>query len=309
MSEVREASNVVTSENSAEFYAQKLGLATEAEPEATTEAEEQSEVVEDAPVEVEAEAESESEPKVEEEAQVTDKKQNPKLEKRFSELTKQREMARQEAERERQRARELEEEIGKLRQATKPKAEPLEQEPQPAQFQDAFEYAKALAEWSTEKALRERDQQEYQRKVAEEESRVKQSWIQKQNAVKADIPDYDEKVADLQIEVAPEIHEAIMTSDAGPKVLYHLANNVEFTEKLAQMPVSKALREIGKLEAKFEDKAEEPVKTVATKSKAPAPINPLKAASSALDTPVGSDGQFHGTYAQWKEARKNGKIR
>ena len=74
MSEVREASNVVTSENSAEFYAQKLGLATEAEPEATTE--ETSDDVE--PVEVEAEAEVESEPKVEEDAPTTDKKQNPK---------------------------------------------------------------------------------------------------------------------------------------------------------------------------------------------------------------------------------------
>ena len=296
----KQAGQVLTGENAAEFYANRLGLA---ESPAETMAEESSEP--------EAVVEEQSEPEVvEQEATPTEeKKQNPKLEKRFSELTKQREMARQEAERERQRARELEDELGKLRQASKPKAEPLEQEPQPAQFQDAFEYAKALAEWSTEKALRERDQQEYQRKVAEEESRVKQSWIQKQNAVKADIPDYDEKVADLQIEVAPEIHEAIMTSDAGPKVLYHLANNVEFTEKLAQMPVSKALREIGKLEAKFEDKAEEPVKTVATKSKAPAPINPLKAASSALDTPVGSDGQFHGTYAQWKEARKAGKIR
>ena len=186
-------------------------------------------------------------------------------------------MARQEAERERQRARELEEEINKLRQVSQPKPEPLEQEPQPSQFQDAFEYAKALAEWSTEKALREREQQEYQRKVAEEQARVTQSWVQKQNAMKADLPDYEEKVAQLEIPVAPEIREAIMTSDIGPKVLYHLADNVEFAQKLAEMPVAKALREIGKLEAKLEVKAEEIVKTVATKSKAPAPINPLKA--------------------------------
>ena len=67
MSEEKVVQHVVTSENSADFYAQKLGLATEAEPEATTE--ETSDDVE--PVEVEAEAEGESEPKVEEEAQAT----------------------------------------------------------------------------------------------------------------------------------------------------------------------------------------------------------------------------------------------
>ena len=68
MSEVREASNVVTSENSADFYAQKLGLATEAEPEATLE--DTSDDVES--IEAEAEAEVESEPKVEEDAPATE---------------------------------------------------------------------------------------------------------------------------------------------------------------------------------------------------------------------------------------------
>jgi hypothetical protein len=28
-----------------------------------------------------------------------------------------------------------------------------------------------------------------------------------------------------------------------------------------------------------------------------------------MDTTVGSDGEFHGTYSQWREARKAGKIR
>mgnify|MGYP003338423344 CR=1 FL=1 len=75
-----QAGQVLTNENAAEFYAQKLGLA---QAEAPTEA-----VVEAEPVVEEA---SGSEPEAEEAKQEEPKKANPKLERRFSDLTKQRE--------------------------------------------------------------------------------------------------------------------------------------------------------------------------------------------------------------------------
>lgn len=78
------------------------------------------------------------------------------------------------------------------------------------------------------------------------------------------------------------------------------------------MPITKALREIGKLEARFEkqETAEEPArsKPVAQKSKAPAPISPIKA-GSAVETPIDSKGEFHGSFQAWKAARLAGKIR
>jgi len=91
----KQASSIVTSENLAEYNADKLGLASESSPTAAE--------VDENPSEPAADKEQ-SEPKLaEDEATGTDeKKQNPKLEKRFSELTK----ARKEAE---ARAEELEE--------------------------------------------------------------------------------------------------------------------------------------------------------------------------------------------------------
>jgi len=66
------------------------------------------------------------------------------------------------------------------------------------------------------------------------------------------------------------------------------------------------LKEIGKLEARFEAKAEEkPV----VRSKAPAPVTPIKAASGVADTKLSSDGNWYGSYAEWKAARKAGKVR
>jgi hypothetical protein len=93
----KQAGHLVTSENLAEFNANKLGLAQD----------------------VAAEAEPDgSEPEVE--AAAGEKKQNPKLEKRFSELTKQREAARQEAERERTTREALEVRVRELESKANP---------------------------------------------------------------------------------------------------------------------------------------------------------------------------------------------
>ena len=292
----KEASSVLTSENSAEFYANKLGIAdrnddvaVEAEPSEVTDQSEQDEQIEAKPTE--------------------EKRQNPKLEKRFSELTKQREQAKAEAQAERQQREALETRLRALeQQATPPQqAKNIDEEPQPGQFQDAFEYAKALAQYSTEKALAARDQQEANKIANEERQKVIQSWSAKLEKVKAEMPDYDDVVSTANVVVSDDIRDSILESDVGPRILYHLADDLEYAQKLAQMPTRKAMIEIGKLEKLYE-KSEAKIETVA-KSKAPAPIRPLKAGNGQADIPINSSGEFHGTYQAWKEARRAGKIR
>ena len=298
--------NVLTSENASEFYANKLGLAAEAPSEA---------VEAEAEAEPEVEAEVESEPEAEKEA-TEERKPNPKLEKRFSELTKQREEARKEAQREREAREALEARLSALEQSKQPQQASVEpeDEPQPHQFSDAFEYAKALAEYTAEQALKNRDKQEAERKAAEERQKVMDAWAQKVETAKADLPDFDDMIASSDVVVTDAVRDAILESDVGPQLLYHLAENPEVVEKLSKASVSSALRQLGKLEAKLE-KAEEtqpekqPSKPVAKKSNAPEPIKPLRGTSVATDIPMDSDGQFHGTYQQWKAARQAGKIR
>ena len=289
----KEAGNVLTSENSAEFYANKLNLADRDTDEA---------------VEAEPSKETDqSEPDAETSKTTEEKKQNPKLEKRFSELTKQREQAKAEAQSERQQREALETRLRALEQQAVPQVQNNDLEPQPGQFQDAFEYAKALAQYSTEKALNERDQQEANRKANEERQKVIQSWSEKLEKVKADMPDYDDIVSTANVVVSDDIRDSILESDVGPRILYHLAEDLEYAQKLAQMPTRKALVEIGKLEKLYEkgEVKQEPV----VKSKAPAPIRPLRATTGVADIPINSSGEFHGTYQAWKEARRAGKIR
>jgi len=219
------ASNVLTSENAAEFYAQKLGLAPDSQSSEADVAEKQ----QAEPEQGEAEG---SEPEAREEAKPQDepKKQNPKLEKRFSEITKQREEARKEAEAERQRRVELEQRLAALEQQA-PKKEFVDQEPQPSQFQDAFEYAKALAEYTADKRIEEMKRQEAEAKAEAARQSMIQEWSKKVETAKAELPDFDDMVASSDVVVSDDIRDAILESDVGPKILYHLAENSEFAKK------------------------------------------------------------------------------
>jgi len=297
----KEAGQVLTSENSADFYFAKLGIADKPEAEA---------VVEKTPTEPVEEA-TQSEPSEETEAKPTEeRKPNPKLEKRFSDITKQREEARKEAQRERAARENLEKEVAALRQQSQPQqVRVMDAKPQPNQFSDAFEYAEALAEYSTEQALLKRDQEERDRRVDEQRQKVIQSWAQKVTAAKTEMPDFDDMVASSDVVVPDHIRDAILESDAGPRILYELADNADLAKKITTMSASAALREIGRLEARFERKTENAPSNPVGKSKAPPPINPIRASGNAMGVQIDANGAFHGTYQAWKEARKAGKIR
>ena len=287
---------VLTSENSAEFYANKLGLAAESEA-----------IVEETPIEPVVEETEQSEPVAEDEEKVTEeRKPNPKLEKRFSELTKQREQLRKEAETERNRSEALEARLKELESQVAPKAQSRDEKPRPDQFVDAFEYAEALADWSAENAVMRARQEDAEKKIAEERGKIIEGWNSRLEAVKAEINDYDDVIADSEVRVSDQIRDSILESDVGPRILYHLAKNPDVAEKISKSSLITALREIGKLEARFEKAEVTEVKTVAVKSKAPAPISPLKGTSSEQAVITDTDKM---TYSQYKAMRQAKRIR
>lgn len=310
MSEVQEvqqaqprvAANVVTSENLAEFTAKKLGLADSAPAEAAK----AEPVVEPANQSESVEAKNDA-------TAVEDGKQNPKLEKRFSDLTKQREAARQEAQREREAREALEARLRDLEAKVSPKQEAkVDEEPKPEQFTDMYEYQQALVDYRVDQRLAEEKQKAEQAKIEAQRQQVLNTWASRVEAAKSEIPDFEAMVGSSDIAVSNEVRDAIFESEVGPRILYHLAENPEIAEKLQGMTLTRALATIGKLEAQFEKaKADpEPQKNVtAAKSKAPAPINPIKASAAGPVTELDSNRQFHGSYQAWKAARLAGRIR
>lgn len=297
---------VVTSENAAEFYAQKLNLPKE---------EAKAEEVKEAPQEQEEiKAEEHEETRVEEtEEQPQEKKGNPKLQARFSELTRARDEAREEAAREKQARADLERRLQELENKANPKPQEADEDarPDPAKFMDAFEYAEKLADWSARQAIKNKEKQDTEAKQNEERNKVVESWKSRQDNFAKETPDYRDMIESSDISVADHIRDAIIESEVGPHLLYHLASNPEVAEKLNGMKPINALREIGKLEAKLEkSKAEE--KPAPRVSKAPEPINPIKGsgiADTAADGLFDSNGEFTGTPKQWRELRAAGKIK
>ena len=290
----KEAGSVLTSENAAEFYANRLGLA-----EPTTE-----------PMAEKSELDAVEERSLPEEAETAkpqeESKEKPnKLEKRFTEMTRVRDEARAEAQRERDARLALEARLAAL-EKPQPQQAAVEEEPQPHQFSDAFEYAKALTDYRVEARLAQEKAAQEEARVQIERQKVYDEWSKRVVAAKAELPDFDLMVQSASDVVIPDhIRDAILESDVGPRVLYHFAENPEVVKSLAGMTPIRALREIGKLEAKFEAKAEKPV---VARSKAPEPIQPIRANGKA-DVPITANGEFHGSYQAWKEARKAGKIR
>lgn len=294
---------VITSENSAQFYAKKLDIAPEAkvEPEAPK---------------VEPAKES---PKVEAvvdpEDEVAEKR--PKIARRFSELTGQRDAAKAEMLAEKTRAEAAERERDELRAKLNPppKIETpaiADGKPKPEDFKDAFEYAEALADWKVEErfAAKEKTEQETKAKT-EHEGRVK-VWQTRQADFRTATPDYEETINKSTAQVSNQVRDAIVESEMGPQLLYYFGKNPQEAERLRPMSVIGALRELGKIEAKLEVakpaaevKEEKPAAQI---SQAAAPINPLKGGNAVPDVPINSKGEFTGTYAQWREGRKTGKI-
>jgi hypothetical protein len=314
MSEVQErlASNIVTSENLAEFTAQKLGL-VDSEPAAPVAARE------DANAEPDADDQSEQDRDGNDATTADDQKErkpNPKLERRFSEITKQREAAREEARLEREQRERLETRVKELEGKVTPQAQApqddIGEEPTPDQFSDMYEYAKALAEYTADKKMAERDQQELNRKAAAEQEVKFKAWADRVNAAKSNLPDFDDMVQSSEVRVSDPVRDAIIESEHGPQILYYLAENTEIAQKLAGMSLVSAVREIGKIEARYERDAKATVpdvKPVVGKSKAPAPISPLRGALNTVDAGLDADGNFHGSYQQWKAARAARRIR
>jgi hypothetical protein len=299
----RLASNVVTSENVVEWNVNKLGLATE--PAQTA-----AETVEETPVSEPVAEEGQSEPAVTEQetTETEERKPNPKLEKRFSELTKARKAAEEQAAQERAAREALEARLQALEgQQSNKKTNEVNTKPQPDDYADAFRYAEALAEWSANEAVARREQEIKQQAEQAKQQEVMKTWQQKLEAVKAELPDYEDMVASSTVAVSDAVRDAILESDVGPRILYELASDDELGAKIANLSTAQALKMIGKLEAKFEVQTEEPAKSkpVAVKSNAPKPINPIRGTGSQS---VYTDGEQI-DYQAWKAGRKLGKIR
>jgi hypothetical protein len=147
-----------------------------------------------------------------------------------------------------------------------------EQAPNPEAY-DAGEFdARYIKDLARFEARQEFAQQQAEREAREQQSRIATSFDEKvAKAVEAHDDFFD--VVGSQFERAaavcsPAMREAVLNSELGPQVAYHLAQNPTEAARIARLSPPQAFLEIGRLEAKL---TETPKAKTATDAPAPTP--------------------------------------
>lgn len=182
-----------------------------------------------------------------------------------------------------------------LDKSEKPAAQPTPKagdgEPKRDDFDSYESYIEARAEWRASKAVEDRlskqAEEDAKKRTAEEQQKLEKVFRERAVKFAKEIEDFDEVMESSEAPMTKEMADAILTSDIGPKIAYHLAQHPEEAERIAAQPASRRAAEIGKLEAKL---AEAPPPAPKPKpSGAPDPIDPVGGNKGKVTTDEPSD--------------------
>lgn len=149
--------------------------------------------------------------------------------------------------------------------------------PTPDSFDSYDEYTEALTDWKIDQREAKRSTETSQRT----EALVQQAnWTSKLEAAAVILPDYADVVGSSEVPIAPHVGQALMDSDRGPELAYHMAQNPDVAERLNKLSPIKAAMELGRLETALAAPAAKPT------TKAPAPITPIRPASARQADPA-----------------------
>ena len=173
------------------------------------------------------------------------------------------------------------------RQKATAKPESPADKPAPDQYKDYGEFVEALADWKADQrvsaALAARDGERAKDAEGRAAKAGTDAWQERQTAVRGTIADYDEVIGKSQIVVAPHVITALLDSEHGPEVAYHLAKHPDQADRINGLSPLSAAREIGRLEASLSAPKQPIVKPA---SNAPAPISPVRNSASQANDPA-----------------------
>lgn len=134
-------------------------------------------------------------------------------------------------------------------------------------FETYDEYVDALTDWKVDQKLAKTSSETATRT----EGMVRQAnWSSKMEAAQSLLPDFATVVGSSEVPVSPHVAEALMDSDRGPELAYHMAQHPEVADRLNKLSPVKAAIELGRLETALAAPVVKPT------TKAPAPITPIR---------------------------------
>lgn len=229
----------------------------------------------------EAKPEAEAAPKTEETPERDEKgKFRKPIQPRIDELTRQK----HEAEREAAYWRGVAQSAQPSAKADAPKR------PDAKDFQSPDEYVEALAEWKAgqliESTLQKRDAEVKQTQAKTERESKANAWAERVAKFAESTPDFAEVLDSAETQIPGHVLEALLESNKGPELAYHLAKHPADAERIGRMSERQAYLELGKLEASLKPA----LKSV---TKAPAPITPVKSGGgNVIDLNKASQAEY-----------------
>lgn len=297
----RTAANVVTSENLAEFMSAKLDLAKPVVAAAEAKA-----------AEVTPKVESNIEPPDEVPPQEGDTPEQhaEKVKNSYQKLREQRNAARDEAVALKASNEAAAKELAELRAKVPAPAVEANPKPDPTKFTDQAAFDEAMMDWRVDERLRKRDADAAVQRATQQHETAKKQFQARRDDFLKEVPDYTAKVEKSDVVVHPLIEAAIYESEIGPRMLLHFAEHPAEAASLNALPPAKMMRELGRLETRLEAIKAAPVPKLEIVKDKPKvePIEPLSGGKVVSD-PLGADGEFKGTPAEWRALREAGKIK
>lgn len=190
-------------------------------------------------------------------------------------------------------------------------------EPDIKKYSDYDKYNRDLVKWEVRNTQRQAAAEAQQRAEQEAARSRVSTWQQRVSSAAAEFSDFEAVAFNTTLPISRTMGDAIMRSDVGPQVLYHLGSHPDVAGRIAKLDPIDQIREIGKLEISLskpvetppsdEDEEDSAPPTKQATSKAPAPI-PRPAGSGAKPAP--SLKSLEGiSQAEYRALRESGKLR
>jgi hypothetical protein len=176
--------------------------------------------------------------------------------------------------------------------------------PTPDDFETQEEFIDALTDWKLNTALKQKDENSKKDSLRQKEIETAQKWqsniekFSQENNVE-DFGDFIEENLD-GISASETVERAILESDLGPNILYHLAENPDLAERISKLSDTQALMEIGVIKSQL-SKPKQTKQTTKKKTNAPTPIASVRGggvANKSLSNPNLTQAEYEALRAQ-----------
>lgn len=160
--------------------------------------------------------------------------------------------------------------------AAKPASDP-EERPSRESFESYEDYLRADARWEARQEIKQAEQTRSQRFAAMQAQRQAAELARRLesdvNKAKAELPDYDDVVSNLDFEAPPSMVQAILSADSPARVFHALGKAPDEARRIASLDPLSQIKAIAKIEAALSRPAPQV-------SKAPPPGKPVGTSSS-----------------------------